>query len=424
MPDINPQFYALLTMIGRCLSGQWLIEPTWLHQHADLMLRADQGEDLTSKWPKMSGATMIQKDGFFAAAEKGDTIGKGSAYGVINMVGPIYKYGYNSSKMLMAYLRAMESDERIGGIKLVVDSPGGMVHGTREVFETIKNFSKPVLSVIDGYAASAAYYQIAGSSRIVATQPNDQIGSIGTYQSMADWNAFYKSMGLPFYDVYATASTEKNEAYRQVIESEGKHTELAKKQLDAYNGLFVADVQAGRGDRLTGKGQDPMKGRLFFPSEAVTNGLIDEQISEGESLALLADMLATSKQSSITMDFKSFLSSLGNLVKTAESAQGAEGGQQNAQPTVEQLQQQLAQANTQIGTLTTERDNATQEVTKLTTERDDLKGKVTAFGAQPGAMGTQAQKGKDDSTSDEPESWEKVVAGLEHNKEADAIFGK
>lgn len=430
MADTNLSSHALLTMMSRCLSGHWHIEPQWLFYHSDLMLRADQGEDLSGKWPKMQSLVQSTADGIVQAAAAGSSgsVGKSQAFGVINVTGPIYKYGYNSSKMLVGMLGQMASDDRVGGIKLLMDSPGGMIHGTREVYELIANFPKPVLAVVDGYLASAAYYQVAGATQIVATQPNDQIGSIGTFSTYYDFSEFYKSVGIDIYEIYATDSPEKNESFRQLMESKGEKRDLAQAQVDAYNKLFLSDVKTGRGDKLTGKGHNPLAGRLFQPTQAKENGLIDDLISGKDSYALLADMVATSKQSSIQMDFKSFMGSLSNLITSAQKELGTESGEQQQQltdkPTAEQLQQQLDAANKQIGTLTTERDNATTQVTNLTTERDSLKAKVDEYGSQPGAMGTKNQKEKDDVQTDGEQDWYAKVSGLEHNVDADAMFGK
>jgi protease-4 len=420
MPDVTNSNHALLTMIGRCLSGQYFIDAQWLYQHADLLLRADQGENMENVWPKMNASLQMGADGSFKSASGQDTIGKGQALGVISITGPIYKYGWSSTKFLIAGLKMMASDDRVGGVKLIVDSPGGMVHGTREVYETVLNFPKPVLTIVDGYMASAAYYLSAGSSKIVATQPNDQIGSIGTYQTIVDWNSFYESMGLSLYDIYAKASSEKNEEYRQAIESKGEKTDLAQKQLTAYNDLFLSDVKAGRGKKLTGKGQDPMKGRLFFTSDALENGLIDEVVSESETLSMLADMVATNKQTSIQM---SFLDDVKNLLNKHDS----KGTPDPAEPTVDQLTAQVDTLTTerdsaqgQVATLTTERDSLKTQVSTLTTERDGLQQKVDAYGEQPGAMGTKVQKDKDETPNTEgtSQSWEEVRKLLPSEQEA------
>lgn len=430
MPDVNLSSHALITMIGRCLSGQWLIDAQWLLEHADILLRSEQGEEKDKPWPKMTSALMIDQGGVFAAAGKADTIGKGQALGVISLIGPIYKYGYYSgSKLFGSMLSSMASDDRVGGVKIIVDSPGGMVHGTREIFEMVRDFPKPTLTTVDGYQASAAYYQLAASSRIVATQPTDRIGSIGTYQTYADWLEFYASMGLNVYEVYAKDSPEKNEAYRQIIESKGKDTSLAQKEVNAYNDQFLADVKAGRGDKLTGKGQDPLKGRLFTPAESIENGIIDDLVNASETFSVLSDMVTTSKKSTITMSTikkGGLRAALVSLLASSTDNEESEGNE----PTVESLTAQLTQVTTerdnalvQVTTLTTERDNAQTEVATLTTKNTELQAEVDRLGNQPGALGTNTQKKGGDKIPEgtESQTLEEIIANLPSEKEAAAM---
>lgn len=428
MPDVNTSSHALLTMISRCLSGHWSIDPSWLLQHADMVFRHENAGEQSAVWPKMQSSMMISDAGIYSAAGEGGTIGKGQALGVINVVGPIYKYGYNSSKNLIAYLNVMASDERVGGVKIIMDSPGGMVHGTREVYQAILNYPKPVLSVVDGYAASAGYYQIAGSKRIVAVQPNDQIGSIGTYQTMADWNTYFESFGLSLYEIYADASSQKNEESRQVFESKGKNTELAQKQITSYNNFFLADVKNGRGDKLTGKGQDPFKGRIFFTADSIENGLIDDQVNNIETLGLLADMVATNKQSTIQM---SFFSDLKQLISKHEdndspnantdAPEAASVEQLTAQ--VQTLTKQRDDATAAVSTLTKERDDAKASVVTLTKERDEANVLVATYGAQPGATPTTVSKTQDETPKAEGETktTQEILDDLPSEKEAKAM---
>lgn len=423
-------------MISRCLSGQWLIEPNWLLQHSDQLLRADKGEDLSKLWPKMESNLLVQSAGTFAAAAKDDSIGKGQALGVINMVGPVYKYFgyyYASSKNLVSMLAQAANDSRVGGVKLIVDSPGGMLMGTREAYEAVLNFPKPIIAVVDGYCASAMYYMVAGADKIVATQPNDQIGSIGTYQTIADWNKYYASLGLDIFSIYAKASSEKNEEVRQFLESGGKNSELLQKQLTTFNDQFIVDVKAGRGDLLTGKGQDPLKGRIFFPSEAVENGIIDEQISDSETLGLLSDMVATNKQSTIQMSsnskFTAFLAAISALASSA--AKEEQATPEGAAPTVEQLSTEIIQLTTardqalgQVTTLTKERDDANASLTAANDKVTELTAKIQELGEQPGAMGTKATKTKDEvpkAEGEQTQTLRQFIDNLDTEKEAAAM---
>ena len=98
------------------------------------------------------------------------------------------------------------------------------------------------------------YYMIAGASRIVTTQLNDQIGSIATFQTIADWKKYSASLGLDIYSIYAAASSEKNEEVRQFFESRGKKFRADAKAAHNFNHIFHTAVNFGRRDRRTGKG--------------------------------------------------------------------------------------------------------------------------------------------------------------------------
>jgi len=415
MHNANHSEHAFLTTIARCLSGNWLIDPTWLYQHADQMARADRGEDMKAIWPEMKTAFMQSKNGVFQSSAQSELTGKASAMGVISLVGPIYKYGYNSSKNFLYYLNELASDDMVGSVMVKIDSPGGQNAGTREVFQGVLNFPKPLLVVVDGTMASAALYQMAGAKKIVATQPTDQIGSIGTYQSYTDWTEYYAKMGLKSFDIYAPGSTEKNEEYRQLIESGGKNSKLVEQYLGVLNDQFIADMKTGRGAKLS---KDVEKGRIYFAPEAIEKGLIDEIVSVTDTFSLLADMQSTTKQSSIQMGLKEKIMQIFSEEEPEQSI--------NA-PTIEQLIAQRDAALQQVTTLTTTANEATLQVTTLnsqvstlTTERDALQAKVTEFGEQPGAMGTRVTKTADEIPAGEGDTktWQQIIQELPSEKEA------
>lgn len=435
MQDLTPSNHAYLSTAARCLSGDWLIDSMWLYQNVDLMARADRGEDMSAHWPQMSSTYMLAGDGGFFASDKSSGAGAGQAIGVLSVIGPVYKYGgYNSTSMLIQFLKQLAKDDQVGAVKIIMDSPGGQNAGTRDAFEAIRDFPKPLMVEVRGYMLSAGLYIAAGADKIVCTQPTDLIGSLGTYNTVADWNAYWESMGLKFYETYAVASTEKNEEFRQIIDSKGAKRDLNEKYLAVLNNYFTDDVKSVRGKQLSDK---VTKGRAYFALEGIEMGLADELISQGETLGYLADMQRTTKQSTIQMsNFKDFLGAMGNLVTSAQKDID-KPDPAAAAPTVEQLTAQLntvtaerdtaqnsvATLNGQITQLTTERDAAQTSVTTLTTERDGLKTKVEQYGAQPGAMATQVQKVNDPAPEGtETKTWQEVVAGLEHNKAADGLF--
>lgn len=425
MQNANPSQNDLIMTVARCLSGQWLIDPVWLYQHANLLARMESGADMSHIWPKLEASYMRPGDGGFYTASNSAGAGKGEAIGVLGLIGPVYKYGYNSSRSLIAYLDQFAADDEVGSVKLVIDSPGGQSAGTRDAFQAIQNFPKPILIEVRGLMASAALYIGAAGDKIVATQPLDMIGSLGTYNTVADWLAYYASIGLPVYETYAEDSTEKNEEYRQLIESKGKNRELLQQQLKVLNDQFIVDVKDGRGDKLNDK---VTKGRIYYTPEAIEMGLVDEMISHNDSYEYLADMQRTTKKQTIQMGLRE------QILQVLGADKGDDSGQ-----TVEQLttqlnaatserdaaQAQVTQLTNQVTQLTSERDTLNTNVGTLTTQNEALQAKVDEYGDQPGAMGTRATKKDGDTPPDDEkeQTWEQKVAGLEHNKAADKIFG-
>ena len=419
MQNANLNHHALITTLARCLSGQWLIEPTWLLNNIDLIARADRNEDLSAVWPKPSLTYMVNRDGDFQSASRDGITGKGTAMGVVSVVGPIYKYGWYGTKTLISNLKALAYDDQVGAVMIRMDSPGGQHAGTREAYELIRDYPKPTLVVVDDLMASAGLYIGSAGSKIVATQPTAQVGSLGTYVTVADWLAYYESQGLKFYETYAPDSTEKNESYRQIIASQGKNRELTEKSLKVLNDHFIIDVRDVRGDKLNKAVEN---GRLYFTNDAITMGVIDEMVPDKDTLPLLADMYNATKQTTI-MGLKSTLLNLVNGMSDDETPSATtDQAAQITQLTTERdaAQSQVTALTNQVNTLTTEKTGLQTQITTLTTERDSLQEKVTAYGSQPGDRPTQVLKPKDDvpAADGDTKTLQQILDELPSEKEA------
>ncbi len=78
------------------------------------------------------------------------------------------------------------SNPNIAAIVLQIDSPGGEVSGTQQLADVIKSVQKPVVAFVDGMMASAALWIGSAADEIIASTPQDIIGSIGTMMSFGD----------------------------------------------------------------------------------------------------------------------------------------------------------------------------------------------------------------------------------------------
>lgn len=409
-------------------SGQWWIDQQWALANSTEMVRLmNAANEKSERPPKIIEAAAVHFQSGTTTDLKNAPNG---SVAVIAIRGPISKYSswYSTgSKEYVGLLNSIYGDTRFVGSVILIDSPGGMAYGTREVFQAVSNPAKPVISLVDNLAASAGYYYIAGSDAIYTTQPNDIVGSIGTYAVLADFNKYFEKIGLPIYEVYAAQSTEKNLDVRTLFDK--KDDTLLKAELTQSNQIFIDDIKAARAGKLNPKAGDPFKGAIYMTDEAKKVGLIDGTSTLADVLAEVSDRFQTSKRKSTSMslisELKSLLSKHGSQESASEEATLASVTKErdDAQAQVTTLTKERDDAQAQVTTLTKERDDAQAQVTTLTKERDDAQAEVTRLGRQPGEKPTpkaSGQKAEGDSGQKTPQQ---IMNELPHNKAADALFG-
>ena len=80
---------------------------------------------------------------------------------IFNIVGPIIKYtdwNYLGTQSMMRILSVLDRNPNISGILFNIDSGGGMVSGTAEFADFIKNMQKPTISYTNDTQCSAAQW--------------------------------------------------------------------------------------------------------------------------------------------------------------------------------------------------------------------------------------------------------------------------
>jgi len=195
---------------------------------------------------------------------------------IINIANAITKQdqecGPAGMKTKSDLLKRCYANDNINSVVLVIDSGGGQGMAMRLMAETISQKNKPVGAFIDDNCCSAAYGIASGCDFIVANSNQAQIGSIGTYITIADYTEKFKQMGVNLIEIYASASTDKNKEFFDAIQG---NPEPIRAIANQFNEHFLSLIESNRTDKLKADRTVWGTGKVYFAEKALELGLID-----------------------------------------------------------------------------------------------------------------------------------------------------
>ncbi len=192
---------------------------------------------------------------------------KGEQVGVIEVNGMIVE-----SKKIIGQLRDFRENDHIKAIVLRIDSPGGAVGPSQEIYAEVKRTvkKKPVVASMGAIAASGGYYVAASADGIVAN-PGTITGSIGVLMQLTDFRDLFEKIGIQSDVVKSGEYKDLGSPFRSISETEEG---LLQQFVDAVHRQFVSDVAEGRNlDEETVGGL--ANGMIFTGEFALEAGLID-----------------------------------------------------------------------------------------------------------------------------------------------------
>ncbi len=168
------------------------------------------------------------------------------------------------------------ADPAVKHIILSVDSPGGEVLGLPETAAVLAQVAKvkPVHAMVEGVAASAAYWLTSQASDITIT-PSGEVGSVGVRMMHLDVSKAMEDAGLKVTELYSGDFKTEWSPYKPLSdEAIGD----MQKRLSAAHNDFLNAIASGRGDRVSTemRGNRMGEGRMFSAADAIGHGLADK----------------------------------------------------------------------------------------------------------------------------------------------------
>jgi signal peptide peptidase SppA len=179
---------------------------------------------------------------------------------------------------LRAMLRKALADESVKGIVFDITSPGGDAAGVEEfAAEVFKSRGqKPIIAVVNGLAASAAYWIAAQADEIVGLQAAGACGGVGVYSMHEDISRWLDENGITITFIQAGDYKTEGNSYEPLTD---EAREFYQSQVDAINTRFVGAVAKGRGVTVAKVKADFGQGRCYLMPEAVKAGMADRMVA-------------------------------------------------------------------------------------------------------------------------------------------------
>src|SRR5215510_7326212 len=179
-------------------------------------------------------------------------------------------------------------DPTIRAIVVRIQSPGGVVGPTQEIYDTIlriRNQGKPVVASMGSVAASGGYYLAAAATRIVAN-PGTLTGSIGVIMQLAQIEGLLQKVGV-HYEVIKSGKFKDSGSFARPMTPEERA--VLQAVLDDMHDQFVSAIADGR--RLAKERVKTLSdGRVYSGRMAKDLGLVDALGGLDEAIRLAAEL--------------------------------------------------------------------------------------------------------------------------------------
>ncbi|AEH22934.1 signal peptide peptidase SppA, 36K type [Thermodesulfobacterium geofontis OPF15] len=207
--------------------------------------------------------------------------------GVLEIKGVIL----DAEEYLMA-INAMAKDRSIKAIVVRIDSPGGSVGASQEIFEELKKtrMKKPVIVSMGSVAASGGLYVSLGGTKIFAS-PGTVTGSIGVVLEIPNIEKLLKKVGVETETIKSGAYKDTGSIYRPLTPEE---KEYLREKVKLIHDQFIKAISEERKIPIE-KVKEFADGRIFTGEEALSLGLVDElgnfwdAVNEAKKLAKITE---------------------------------------------------------------------------------------------------------------------------------------
>ena len=189
------------------------------------------------------------------------------------------------SDQIVKWLEQAQEDLSVKAIVLRVNSPGGSVVASDEIYQQMLKVEKPIVVSMGEVAASGGYY-ISAPADVIMANPATLTGSIGVITQITNLEELMEKVGVEVVVIKSGLHKDEGSPFREMTEEEKA---IWQAIIDETYDQFVAIVSEGR-DLSEEKVREIADGRVYTGKQAMELGLVDELGNLPEAIDRAAEL--------------------------------------------------------------------------------------------------------------------------------------
>jgi protease-4 len=201
--------------------------------------------------------------------------------GLVRIKGNIF-----DARKTVESITKLRRNPRVKSLLLRIDSPGGAVAPTQEIYEEVQRFRKTgrkVVASLGSVAASGGYY-IASAADKIFSYPGTVTGSIGVIVVLPNAEKMLGKLGLSFNVIKSAPHKDMGSPFRSMTDEDRR---VFQNLIDDTFGQFVMAVSKGRNISIE-RAREIADGSVYSGERAKKLGLVDELGSQWDAALVAA----------------------------------------------------------------------------------------------------------------------------------------
>lgn len=207
----------------------------------------------------------------------------GDRIGVVEINGVI-----SDADEVVAQIVGYREDDSIPAIVLRINSPGGVVAPTQEIYEALnmaRRSGKIIIASMGSVAASGGYYVACAADSIMAN-PGTLTGSIGVIFEVPNASGLYEKIGIDWQVIKSGVHKDIGSSARKMTSQERGHMQaVVDDTFEQFVNVVLNSRPLNRSEVL-----EVADGRVFTGNQAKGLGLVDRLGTYQDALNLAAEM--------------------------------------------------------------------------------------------------------------------------------------